>query len=403
MALKGTLKDFGLSDIFQLIAHQGKTGVLHLEDKGKLVSVTFEGGKVVYAESGSAKTLEKELLGDILVKSGLMSKMELEETLEEQKRTMKKLGVIIQEKNYLTPDTFRTVLEFQVRETLFKIFQWTSGSYRFEAGRVSYDKQFVRPLSAEYVLMEAARIIDEWPGVRIKIPSVEMVFARVPDANDKILRRSQLAEAGDEIDDKLDFLGGGEGAKPKSYDGDKTILTPSQERIYDLLDGNLTVKDLAYRSLLGDFETAKTLVDLLGFGLIKPVKVPASLPKAVEKAREPLRSRRLMAVAGGALVVVAVLMAGFYAFSLYGTRFLVLPQMTSEKALKVKQSVAQVQKKRLALAIEIFRLERGAYPAAVEDLVLNEYVLPSDITYPFSSPYRIERTQKGPVLVNPEE
>ena len=30
MALKGTLKDFGIADIFQLIGHQSKTGVLTL-------------------------------------------------------------------------------------------------------------------------------------------------------------------------------------------------------------------------------------------------------------------------------------------------------------------------------------------------------------------------------------
>jgi hypothetical protein len=54
MALKGTLKDFGLSDIFQLIAHQRKTGVLYLEDRGKSVAVTFEDGKIVSAEPGSS-------------------------------------------------------------------------------------------------------------------------------------------------------------------------------------------------------------------------------------------------------------------------------------------------------------------------------------------------------------
>jgi hypothetical protein len=403
MALKGTLKDFGLSDIFQLIAHQGKTGVLHLEDRGKIVNVTFEGGKVVYADSGSAKTQEKELLGEILKKSGLMSNLELEETLEEQKRTMKKLGVIIQEKNYLTPDTFRKVLEFQVRETLFKIFQWTSGNYRFEGSRVTYDKEFVKPLSAEFVLMEAARIIDEWPGVKVKIPSMEMVFARVPGGEERLVRRSEPAKIENEIDDAFDFPGMGEGEKPKSYDGDRILLTAHQERIYDLLDGVLSVSDLAYRSLLGDFETASTVADLLGMGLIKPVKVPASVPKSAEKVKEPLGGRRLLGVAGTAVVVAVVLVAAFYMFSISGPRLLIFGQITSEKAVAVRQSLAEVQKKRLELALEVYRLERGGYPAVIEELVQSEYVLPSDIKYPFSSPYRIEGTEKGPVLVNPEE
>ena len=143
MALKGTLRDFGLSDIFQLISHQRKTGVLYLDDKGKSVAVTFDEGKVVGAESGSAKTHEKERVGDILVKSGLVDMVRLEECLQEQKRTAKKLGVVLTEKNFLTEELFRAALAFQIKETLYKIFQWGSGTYKFDTTEVSFDRHFI--------------------------------------------------------------------------------------------------------------------------------------------------------------------------------------------------------------------------------------------------------------------
>ena len=152
MALKGTLRDFGLSDIFQLISHQRKTGVLHLEDRGKSVAVTFDEGKVVGAEIGSEKTHEKERVGDILLKSGLVDLARLQECLQEQRSTAKKLGVVLTEKKYLSEDLFRQALAFQIKETLFKIFQWSSGTYRFEAGKVTYDKQFISPMPAEFIL-----------------------------------------------------------------------------------------------------------------------------------------------------------------------------------------------------------------------------------------------------------
>lgn len=44
MALEGTIKDFGLPDIFQLIGLQRKTGVLTLRAKNETVTVTFESG-----------------------------------------------------------------------------------------------------------------------------------------------------------------------------------------------------------------------------------------------------------------------------------------------------------------------------------------------------------------------
>ena len=42
MALSGTLKDFALPDIFQLIGMQRKTGLLTLESDRETVSVVFE-------------------------------------------------------------------------------------------------------------------------------------------------------------------------------------------------------------------------------------------------------------------------------------------------------------------------------------------------------------------------
>jgi len=68
MALEGTIRDFGLPDIFQLIGLQRKTGLLTLtnEKDDESVTVTFENGMVVMADS-SARRLE-DRLGNVLVK-----------------------------------------------------------------------------------------------------------------------------------------------------------------------------------------------------------------------------------------------------------------------------------------------------------------------------------------------
>ena len=51
MALEGTLKDFSLADIFQLIGIQRKTGVLTLKSAEDVVTVSFLDGSVVSADS----------------------------------------------------------------------------------------------------------------------------------------------------------------------------------------------------------------------------------------------------------------------------------------------------------------------------------------------------------------
>jgi hypothetical protein len=83
MALSGTLKDFALPDIFQLIGMQRKTGLLTLESDRETVTVVFEQGMVVHADS-TVRRLD-DLLGSVLVRQGKMRKDVLEDALSKQK------------------------------------------------------------------------------------------------------------------------------------------------------------------------------------------------------------------------------------------------------------------------------------------------------------------------------
>ena len=65
MALSGTLKDFGIADILQLIGHQTKTGKLTLKSAGDEVEVFFIEGNVVFAADKARKS--NNLLGSLLL------------------------------------------------------------------------------------------------------------------------------------------------------------------------------------------------------------------------------------------------------------------------------------------------------------------------------------------------
>jgi hypothetical protein len=69
MALKGTLKDFGIADILQLIGQQQKTGMLHLKSKGQEVQIGFKEGNIVKAESTTRRN--ESLIGNMLVRAEL--------------------------------------------------------------------------------------------------------------------------------------------------------------------------------------------------------------------------------------------------------------------------------------------------------------------------------------------
>ena len=80
MALEGTLRDFSLSDILQLIALQRKTGLLTLRSPDDTVILGFDEGKLISAES-SAKRLDTRL-GTLLVKTSCLTPETLVKALE---------------------------------------------------------------------------------------------------------------------------------------------------------------------------------------------------------------------------------------------------------------------------------------------------------------------------------
>ena len=90
MALQGTIKDFALPDIFQLIGLQRKTGVLTLKHGPETVTIKFLEGQVVEADMAS-ESLENRI-GTVLVRTGRISQPQLDEALGIQRSTLQRLG-----------------------------------------------------------------------------------------------------------------------------------------------------------------------------------------------------------------------------------------------------------------------------------------------------------------------
>src|SRR2546426_12800555 len=122
MALEGTIKDFGLPDIFQLIGLQRKTGILTLNNDKDNVTVTFENGMVVMADQAS-KRLE-DRLGSVLVKQGKLSKERLDEALQTQKATLQRLGPLLVGQNYITAKEPQGAIPVQISPDVFQAFRW---------------------------------------------------------------------------------------------------------------------------------------------------------------------------------------------------------------------------------------------------------------------------------------
>ncbi len=292
MALKGTLKDFSLADIFQLISIQKKTGILSLQRDEEEVDVFFEEGMIVGAELKKGKA--DYLLGKLLVRIGAITEEELEIALEIQKNTMKRLGQILIEKNFISPEDLKDALRKRVLEIVYSLFRWRRGSYHFKPlTSVDYDKENFEPLSTESVLMEGLRMIDEWPIIERKLNKPELVFRKTGKSE---------PEKKEDIDAFL--------VEDEFLESKQSSLPYEMSYVLGLVDGLSSLSEIVEKSKLIEFYTYRALYDLLEQGYIEPTIISSpSLPDYSERKKAEIKSEKvvLAAIILGIIFVITFL------------------------------------------------------------------------------------------------
>jgi len=357
MALEGTFKDFGLADIFQLVGLQKKTGILTVRGlPGQLVTVSFEKGAVVFADEFERS--ESERLGSVLQRTRRVSPEQLARAMEIQKSTARRLGYVLVEQRLISREDLAQALLLQVKESIYRLFRWPEGSYHFSAEPVTYDREIYVPLSAELLLMEGVRMIDEWPILEKKIPSFQMVFERVAGAAPAPPAAARPARA--DIDDLLAIVEEDGGAARGGADG---ALGPRETAILALVDGGRTVQEIIDLGQLGEFETCKVLYGLLSLNLIRERREAAPAPPAAP----PARRRRIEARGYGVVAAAALLAAAAFLFNPWG---IVSQGFRARESRRAAVALADaVRLRRVRLALEAYYLEKQSYPPALDKLV----------------------------------
>ncbi|HEY6003305.1 MAG TPA: DUF4388 domain-containing protein [Anaeromyxobacter sp.] len=398
MALKGTLKDFGIAEILQLIGQQAKSGVLHLESRDDLIHVAIADGNVVRAESAGRKARER--LGNMLVRAEVISGEALDYALELQKQSLRRLGDILVELGFVSKQDLREMTALQTTETVYRLFHWKSGTYEFEPGDVEWDPETVTPLRAESVLMEGFRQVDEWPLIRKKISSAAMTFERLRALEGEFTGSRKLEKKpADEVEAAFDALGD-EPAERKS--GEFATIGRNERRVNDLAMPGRTVEKIVDLSRLGEFETCKALLALVNQGYLKPVAPSRRAAAAVGAYAGDWqgRLRRGVARVVATLAVAAALASIAYWADRRGVAF----GSQGSAALRdnaAQRFLARYQMERLRGALEVYRLERGEYPEALPALVDAGLASPADLRYPWSQDYHYRRKPGGRFVLLP--
>ncbi len=246
MALEGTIKDFPITNLFQTLGQHKQTGTLVINSKETYVTIYFSKGMIVNVESFPKKIENK--LGETLVKNGLISKDTLEKALAVQNKTGKKLGEILLGLEILSKDGLKNALRIQATQIIMNIMNWPDGKYKFtKRDTVDWDKEWFEPISIDLLLMETMQMIDEMPLIKKSIPDTAMIFKL------------------NKIDKKIEIVKEEEDEK----DEDETIfITEKDYKILKMIDGNRNVARILDRSNLTEYETYKSLYNLIRKNLI---------------------------------------------------------------------------------------------------------------------------------------
>ncbi len=352
MALKGSIKEFGLSEIFQLIFHQNKEGRLCLTREQATISICFKDGKIIRAYEGE----RDQTLGEKLTKAEIITSDQLIIAKYKQENTKKSLEGVLVDLDLVPAEELKRLNRLFTEETIYKVFDWHTGEYAFEQKDISFNPKLVQAMDTQFILMESVRQIDEWPLLLKKVTSRKAVFEKTETG----LKQSTIKkEEKKEIQDAEDFFGDLGESEEEEEEGDWLL---------DQINGQQNVQQIIDKAQLGSFAVYQGLVGLLSKKVIREKKEAytedeASLESSFRISR--LNKEKALKILTGSLI--SLITIGIYTLSIPSL------QQTTLKAARSFQSVKtlseQNQRYFIRFALDLYYLKYNRYPETLDRLV----------------------------------
>jgi tetratricopeptide (TPR) repeat protein len=268
MAIEGPLRELGVHDVFQLLDLSRKTGQLRVSsglrnNEGK---VDFQGGRVV----GAYIRDNPHQIGQMLVRSGRITEAELvrAEAIRQQAGEPRRLGEILVAMGAVSSRELHRHLRRQVEAVVFELLSWSEGYFSFTEGLPGAEAVDVEEgLTAEALLMEAARRIDEWTRIADTVPGPGMV--------------PEFCDAAADQRAALD-------------------LRPHEWQVLAAIDGVADLRAIAITAGVSEFDAARIVYGLMATGVVRAAPPTRSTAPPddtvlhVSDARDALRDGRFM-------------------------------------------------------------------------------------------------------------
>jgi len=232
--LQGDLSRIQLPDVLSFVSMIRRSGRLVLRSAELERTLVWKDGDIVFATSNSPE----DSLGLFLLRNGKITQQQYEDSKRRVTSTTRH-GKLLVQMGALSPKDLWWGVKNQALEIIYSLFSWTEGSFDFsETHEELAGEKIVLSLNTSSVIMEGIRRLDESERIREKIPSVDVVFMKLP------------------------------GVKPNFAELD---MNDTEIQVYNAIDGKLSVRELIGKSAdLTEFEVTRILFQLVSARLIEP-------------------------------------------------------------------------------------------------------------------------------------
>lgn len=245
MALKGNLKDFSTTQLLNLIHLARKTGTLTIQVPSGVTTLYFREGKLVYATMSG----RDGHLASVLARAGKLSEANAK-IIRARAGTQsdKELGMLLISAGQVTQPDIVSSIRADMLDTVYGLFTWTDGLFHFEPNQLPSDNAITVSINLENIILEGSRRVKEWERLQDELPDlgVTLKFTDRPQAQ---LRNINLS-----VD---------------------------EWRVISYINPRNSIKQIAQRIGMDDFQIRKIIYGLLQAGLVEvlePEGAPVSRP-----------------------------------------------------------------------------------------------------------------------------
>jgi hypothetical protein len=254
VVLSGTLREFILADVMQLLTQQKVTGKLILNNGRIEGYIMFREGTVVNAARDKETFLSK--LFHYLTTVQQQPKNKVRELFSTYEGKVADLTAYLEQREILSQQELESYAISVIEDIACSLFLWSSGNYRFDSMR-AVDSLIPAnaSIAVENIVMEAMRRIDEWHRMR-EIITEESIFVQTGN-------EMKQAEYKSPLDDPSSFF-------------------------YPLIDGTSSVKVISQDAFVSEYKIYESLYFLLQEDLIRPLSesVTQSIRAAILKKEQ---------------------------------------------------------------------------------------------------------------------